>query len=176
MSESATIILSNGKTCLIDKCDVDLITLKSEKYPYQKNPQIIWREKKWNDKLSYAITMVRICADKWQMIRMHRLIMGITDPRIQVDHRDNDGLNNRRYNLRVASVHQNSMNTRPRKGTSKFKGVCFQKNKWRATIMHNYKSIGLGSFDSEFEAALAYDKKAKELFGEFARLNNPASI
>lgn len=66
------------------------------------------------------------------------------------------------------------MNREKQKGTSsKFKGVCWHKrdNGWRAYIRKDGKQLYLGLFTSEAEAACAYDVKAKELFGEFARLN-----
>ena len=56
------------------------------------------------------------------------------------------------------------------KTTSKYKGV-WKESKWRTGIRHNYKTIHLGSFETEAEAARAYNAKATELFGEFANLN-----
>ena len=104
--------------------------------------------------------------------RMHRLIM---KPNIweQVDHIDGNGLNNIRSNLRICSKQENHFNSKARHGTSCFKGVGLHKptQKWRARIRFNTQEIHLGLFNSETEAAKAYDQKAKELFGEFARLN-----
>lgn len=90
-----------------------------------------------------------------------------------VDHINHDTLDNRRCNLRVCTNQQNSMNQRPQAGkSSKYKGVS-KTIKYQASISYNGKSIHLGVFDDEIEAAKAYDVKAKELFGEFAYLNFP---
>lgn len=89
-----------------------------------------------------------------------------------VDHINGDGLDNRKSNLRFCTHQQNQMNSRGLKGSfSKYKGVFKYSNKYRASITHNRKMIHLGVFDTEIEASLAYDKKAVELFGYFAKLN-----
>lgn len=95
-------------------------------------------------------------------------------PGIMFDHKDCNSLNNQKENLRQASYSQNRANTVKRKGSysSKYKGVCkTQDNKWRATIGYNCMKINIGTFINEEVAALAYDAKAKELYGEFARTN-----
>jgi len=105
-------------------------------------------------------------------LSMHREIMG--EPKgMVVDHIDGNGLNNRRRNLRVCTSSQNHQNRRRTRGRSRYKGVCWEKrrNKWRAEIMLEGRHIDIGCFADEVEAARAYDKKAKELFGEFAYLN-----
>lgn len=93
----------------------------------------------------------------------------------EIDHRDANRLNNTRQNLRAVTVSQNQANQIPRPGTSKYKGVSWDASRglWRADIRHNYKRIPLGRFESEEDAARAYDQKALELFGEHARLNFP---
>lgn len=93
----------------------------------------------------------------------------------EIDHRDTNRLNNMRYNLRAVTGSQNQANQIPRPGTSKYKGVSWdsQRELWRADIRHNYKRIPLGRFVTEKDAAMAYDQKALELFGEYARLNFP---
>lgn len=112
-------------------------------------------------------------------IRMHRQIMGLDygDKR-QVDHINHDGLDNRRCNLRICSRAQNDWNRRKdtQKTTSKYKGVCkvLRNGKyyfWRARIVKNKKEYPLGDYKKETDAARAYDAKAIELFGEFARCN-----
>ena len=108
-------------------------------------------------------------------ISMHRLILDAPKG-LFVDHIDHDGLNNRKSNLRLCTRKQNRRNRRPKPGcTSKYKGVhwCKGRNKFRANIYLNKKAIHLGYFHDEIAAAKAYDKKAKELFGEFAYLNFP---
>lgn len=92
----------------------------------------------------------------------------------QLDHINGIRDDNRIENLRKCSQ---SENTRNRPGdsntSSKYKGVHWHKNnkRWRTTINYDGKRISLGCFSSEKEAAKAYDTKAKELYGEFARLN-----
>jgi hypothetical protein len=106
-------------------------------------------------------------------LRMSRVILGLTDPKIQGDHIDRNGLNNQRHNLRTANNQQNSINQIGCNKSSHYKGVYYNKEKrmFSAQIKHNYKSTHIGHFKDEIEAAKAYDKKAKELFGEFAYLN-----
>lgn len=91
-----------------------------------------------------------------------------------IDHKDGNPSNNTKTNLRgCLSNKSNLYNCKPQKGSSKYKGVRWHKqiNKWTAQIMYSRKSIYLGSFEDETEAAKAYDKAAKTYFGEFAYLN-----
>jgi len=91
-----------------------------------------------------------------------------------VDHIDGNGCNNTRSNLRFCTQSENAMNMRKQENTSSiYKGVSFSKQrvKWEAYIMINRKRIRLGYFDTEVEAAKAYNAKAIELFCEFANLN-----
>jgi hypothetical protein len=102
---------------------------------------------------------------------MHRLFAGA--PGMDVDHINGNGLDNRRCNLRPATRSQNNMNRAKRRGVSKFKGVSPKRGKWRAYLKTGKKQHNLGVFESEYDAARAYDVKAKEMFGEFARVNFP---
>lgn len=111
---------------------------------------------------------------KKPQIKMHRLILKITDSKTLVDHKDGNGLNNQKNNLRSSNKSQNGINRGPQKnGTSQYKGVSWiaKSNKWMAKITINRKQIYIGCFSDIIECAKAYDKKAKELFGEFAYLN-----
>lgn len=105
---------------------------------------------------------------------MHRAILGINS-KTKVDHKDGDGLNNQRQNIRVATTSQNGGNRRKqaKPTSSKFKGVCWHKRDkvWQVMIMANGKYTYVGFFQSEVEAAMAYNKAATSLFGEFAHLN-----
>jgi hypothetical protein len=108
-------------------------------------------------------------------ILMHRVLLN-APAGLLVDHRDGNGLNNRKANLRLCTHQENIYNQRPRLGaTSRFRGVCWRKTRRRyeARIQKDGKRYSLGSFADEIEAAVAYDIKAMELFGEFAYLNFP---
>ncbi len=109
-------------------------------------------------------------------IIMARFIMDAQKGQI-IDHKDHDTLNNQRSNLRVATVSLNGANRRKgRSNTSSlYKGVHWYTavGKWKAVIRKNGEAFFLGHFEDEVGAALAYDNKALELFGEFAHLNFP---
>ncbi len=108
-------------------------------------------------------------------LAMHRLITN-APKHLVVDHINHNGLDNRKENLRLCTRRQNNHNQRPRVGkTSRYKGVYWKKSakKFVAHIHTKAKKIWLGYFTDEIEAAKAYDKKARELFGEFAYLNFP---
>ena len=114
---------------------------------------------------------VRFC--KGKRVSMHRVILNAPDD-LQCDHMNHNGLDNRKCNLRLCTVAQNNHNRRPRKNaTSKYKGVSFDtyKKKWEAAIRIKSLRIHIGRFNYEQDAAIAYDFKAAELFGEFAFLN-----
>ncbi len=132
----------------------------------------------------------RVCQHKWHAVednngvvyaatyalrtRLHRFILGITDPKLQVDHEDHNGLNCQKNNLRRCSYGQNQSNRKKKNNcSSRYKGVYRVKrsNRWHAQIRVNYKSIHLGYFPSERGAALAYDTAALKYFGEFALCN-----
>ena len=127
---------------------------------------------KWHAiKMGNAYYAVR--SKKAQMILMHRVILGAVLKQ-QIDHRDHNGLNNQRDNIRLCSRAQNGMNRRKQKNTSsQYKGVCWDKQnkKWVAYIYYQGKGIHLGYFREEKDAARTYDNRAKELFGEFAETN-----
>ena len=108
-------------------------------------------------------------------IAMHREILGVADPKVFVDHKNGNGLDNRKDNLRMATNSQNQANRQKlRGGTSRYKGVCWNAklSRWQAGIKVNGKSFHLGLFASETDAANAYDKAARERFGEFAYTNS----
>jgi hypothetical protein len=95
---------------------------------------------------------------------MHRIILGVTDPTVEVDHKNNNGLDNRRGNLRLADRQSNNFNVRRRKdNTTGFRGVSRYKDKFRAEIQHGH----LGVFDTLEEAAAVYKVAAAERFGKF---------
>jgi HNH endonuclease len=105
--------------------------------------------------------------------------MGVTDPRVEVDHKSGDGLDNRRENLRICTSSQNQANRRKWQGTSsQFKGVGWVRRvgKWQAQLSVNRKGVHLGYFTDEVEAGMAYDSAAREHFGAFAFTNFPQVV
>jgi hypothetical protein len=103
---------------------------------------------------------------------MHRRIMGAPCG-VPVDHRDGDGLNNRRANLRLATAVQNAHNrTKQANNTSGYKGVRRIGKRWRADIMSNGITNALGVFDTPEQAYAAYCEAATHLHGDFARIDD----
>lgn len=156
--ETREIPLTRGLAAIVDAAD----------YPYLS--QFKWHAclfgRKW-----YAARKARKIDGTWTSVLMHREILDLADPSILVDHKDNNGLNNARLNLRPATQQQNLCN-RPatRKNTSGYKGVFWHKKagKWMAQIKGQGKLKYLGLFLTREEAAAAYDAAAQELHGEFA--------
>lgn len=105
-------------------------------------------------------------------VYMHRLVSGSKSSE-RADHRNWDGLDNRRRNVRAATPQQNGANSRPKTGSSRFKGVHRHAltGKWRAMICCGGRSIHIGLFLSQRDAAVAYNSMAKNKFGRFAALN-----
>lgn len=155
--------LSRGLVALVDDCD------------YARVSQFKWSA----DGNGYACRMVTIGHKDGKRIRrkimLHRFILD-APPDKQVDHRNHDLLDNRRGNLRLATVAQNRANARPvGGGTSSFRGVwCTARDEqWRAEIVIRGTRHHLGHFACEQQAAQAYDHAALAAWGEFAYLNFP---
>jgi len=113
--------------------------------------------------------------ERGKLILMHRQIMNPAEGMV-VDHIQGNRMDNTRANLRVCTLAQNNRNRTKHKGApSRFIGVYYnkQRGKWQALIRVDGKYKCVGSFDDEIEAARAYDHRAVELYGEFARLNFP---
>lgn len=138
------------------------------------------------DKLSsyrwYFNTRRYPITDIWQKdkqknkrVLLHRMVLGVTDSKIFVDHINHDVLDARKENLRVCSHKENNRNCvgqKSRKGL--YKGVYETKyNSWVAIIIVDSKSICIGTYYNQKDAALAYDKAAREHFKDFACLNFP---
>lgn len=106
---------------------------------------------------------------------LHSFSDGGSESNGLVDHRNTDSLDNRRANLRLATHSQNSCNSRRDKSNtySRYRGVSFskRKQKWFAAIRANGKKMWLGYFETEIDAARAYDAAAKKYHGEYATLN-----
>jgi hypothetical protein len=141
---------------------------------YERAKAHIWRMQKAKDRF-YVSTAIKNPDGKWRYMAMHRFIMGLTkDDRTLVDHRDGNGFNNRKSNLRLATTIQNAMNKKtPASNTSGYKGVWWDRDKerWKSEIKVDGKKICLGSFSDKRSAAKAYNSAARKYFGEFAKLN-----
>ena len=163
-----TIPIVPGEFALVDEIDFDLVC------------QYKWRASKRPTNIYVMTTIYDSITTLSRGILMHRLILQ-APLGTEIDHIDGNGLNNQRANLRYATRQQNNRNRKKHKcGSSQYKGVSLAAGsihtvkKWRATIYDTgRKKICLGTFETEIEAALAYDNRAKALFGAFARLNFP---
>jgi hypothetical protein len=106
--------------------------------------------------------------------KLSRIIMNINNPKIQVDHKFGDTLDNRKENLRICDNSQNQANKLTNKNNvSGYKGVSWyeQLKKWVVHIGYNNKQIHLGYFKNKIDAAKAYNEAALKYHGEFAKLN-----
>jgi hypothetical protein len=156
------VILTQGKVAIVD--DVDFVQLSKYKWCATYNP------------VRGIHTAIR--NGKGGSVYMHRQIMDAPKG-TDVDHINRNPLDNRRCNLRFATRSENLQNAPKRvNNTSGFKGViwCKSVNKWRAAIGFRGAKLILGYFDHKTEAAEAYDRKATELFGEFAFLNTAREL
>lgn len=116
--------------------------------------------------------------DRGRWVLMHANLCP-PDPGKQVDHRDGDSLNNRDSNLRQCSAAENMRNRLPRRiaTSSPFKGVSRAGNgRWQVHICVDFKRRCLGIFSCPVEGAIAYDRAAKSLHGEFARTNSSLGL
>lgn len=150
--------LTQGKVALVDDADFDY--LNQWKWYAQKDRN----------------TFYAVRRDGKKRMKMHRVILGLDyDDKCVPDHIDLNGLNNQRYNLRIATKGQNSVNRPPTKNSvSRYKGVSPMKKRWQVHIVKDGVQTYLGLYKSETEAAIAYNEAAKKLHGEFAYLNKIA--
>lgn len=149
--------LTQGLFAMVSDCDFEALNVHK------------WCAVKLNGRF-YATRKVN-----GKQLLMHRSILGLKSPKILCDHRNGNGLDNTRENIRNANHSQNNHNKgKQSNNTSGFKGVSFVKvsNKWRADIKVNGQGNYLGCFETPEEAAKAYDNAAKRLHGDFAQLNN----
>lgn len=127
---------------------------------------------KWHSSHGYAVR------DDWSTgkrihVRMHRIIVNCPDG-YEVDHINNNPLDNRKDNLRICLKTENNKNLKlPNTNKTGYKGVSFSKErkKYCAYISVGNKTKGLGRFNTAIEAANAYNKAAIFYYGEFANIN-----
>lgn len=149
----AVCLANTEEVALVDEADFDLVS----KYR--------WKLLRAPGGLKYAFSS--------KNLPLHRLL--IQDAPHHIDHINGNGLDNRRENLRLATARENAANSRMyRTNTSGYRGVHWNKErrKWVASIRDHQKKIHIGAFEHKYQAALAWNIRAKEVFGEFARLNN----
>lgn len=152
MDVEAYVVLTKGQLARVDPDDLDELG----KYC-------------WHAHVSTNGRYYARAGSKDGKVYMHRLLTGFPP---EVDHANDDSLDNRRFNLRTCSRSQNGANKgKQRHNTSGFKGVHLHKKKWQAKIAVNGVTFCLGVHASPQLAALAYDRKAREMFGEFAKTN-----
>lgn len=153
------ILLTQNKSTIVD----------DEDYEYLNQFKWCLNENKQRNHLSVSKRPTKKESTK----SMHRLIMN-AQPGEYVDHINRNPLDNRKCNLRLCSNSQNTMNRCiASNNTSGFKGVCFNKKekRWTSTVRTNGIRYFCGYHDTAIKAALAYDKKARELFKEFTYTN-----
>lgn len=146
--------LTKGQTALVSDCDYERVMQHS----WCMHPR------------GYAKARINK-----KYVLMHRWIMGVVD-NVDLDHINGIKTDNRRENLRICNQSQNNANSRLRTvNTSGYKGVGWSEyhQMFRARLMIHRKDIFLGYFNNPEEAARAYDKKAIEIYGEFALVNFP---
>lgn len=154
-----TIDLTQGKVAIVDDDDFEELS----KYKWYANKI---------KGVHYAMRNSPTDTRKYIKLLMHRSIMEARKEQ-QVDHINGNRLDNRKVNLRLCNNAENSWNRQRGRGLSKYKGIYFHKptQKWLARIMRNGHHYHIGLYKTEEEAARAYDRKARVLFGDFAYLN-----
>jgi hypothetical protein len=158
--------LTHDHFAIVDEVDVPLV----EGFTWGANIKGV------NGAHKYALSRVNHPQSRQRSIFMHRLIMEARDgpSDLLVDHRNGNGLDNRRSNLRWATSQQNLWNRTQCKAASGYWGVSkTPAGTWRVVFNHSGKPFRLGTFNTPEEAARAYDAKCLELRGEFAVLNFP---
>lgn len=151
--------LTQGKVALVDDEDFDWLNK--------------WKWCATKDRNTWYAVRAQWKNGKYIRIIMHRLILRAPCG-TETDHKDRNGLNNQRDNLRLATTVQNQQNKIKQRGlSSQYKGVSWRKDiaKWRVQIFIKGKRLYLGHFHSEKQAANAYDRAARKHFRKYARLN-----
>jgi hypothetical protein len=180
------------ETAIAKKQELEIKSAQMEKeYNFQQNNRPIERNKDQIAVIFVKDKEILVDDDQWHKFSslawdistdyarndgksMHKLIVNANENEV-VDHINRNPFDNRKLNLRSATDSQNAQNRTKTSGTSKFRGVALlPSNKFRASIKKDGVVYNLGHYDSEEVAAFVYDNKAKELYGEFAAINNMA--
>jgi hypothetical protein len=151
--------LTQGKVAIID--DEDFERVAAHKWQAAKNGNI-----------TYAVAFIGHRPLRVQ-VKMHRLIMGVTNPKILIDHKNGNGCDNQKQNLHVVSQSFNLRQTgkqcmkRGLQPSSQYKGICWVKSLkyWKASMRFNGQRFHCGYYNDEISAARAYDRKVVELIG-----------
>jgi hypothetical protein len=159
-----TIPLTQGKFAIVDDEDFEYLN------------QWKWHAVKMHN-LYYAAHVNVAYGSKRENVFMHRLILK-TPKGLFVDHRDRNGLNNQKDNLRNCTNQQNMQNRKiSYKNKYGYKGIQLVKSgRWIAHISVNGTNQHIGTYDTPEQAARAYDNKAVEIYGEFARTNFQTNV
>jgi hypothetical protein len=162
-----TIMLTRGYSALVDDSDFDFLS--------QWRWHVVISHSKHKTKVYAARNPGRGGCSKY--VLMHRVLMDASNTQ-KVDHKDGNGLNNQRLNLRLCSHSQNLHNTGlSASNSSGFKGVswCSCAKKWRARFVTNRKEHHLGLFNTKEAAAMAYDLAIVSARGDFSVTNESLS-
>ena len=159
--EVSAIKLTLGKFALVNTASLPLVL------------QYRWRAANHKHTYYAETTVRKLDGSGFTTLRLHQLLCQTEE----VDHIDGNPLNNSRKNLRVCTNAENNRNKAmsPKKNTSGYKGVRWNASagSWQARIRTAGKEMHIGVFASALHAAKAYDTKAMELHGKFAKLNFP---
>lgn len=152
--------LTQGYETLVD--DADYEELAKYSWYYKKSP---------DGKGGYAVRNSEYGKDKRRTtLRLHRQLMD-TPPGFETDHANGNKLDNRRSNLRIVTKNQNQWNRRKQRGSSRYKGVSWNKQnqRWHVSLQLNGKKVWLGYYRTEEEAGEAYKAGVSKFFGKYGR-------
>ena len=168
MTDVVTVALTAEFSTTLDRRDYERLFVPDE----MGVPTVRWGVRVAKSGVVHVIRGGRRRNGTHGVIYLHREVVEAPDD-IKIDHRDTNGLNNTRANLRTATASQNAANQRKTRGTSRYKGVYKpRRGGWVAQIGAGRRHFYLGSFATEEDAARAYDRAAVALFGEYARPND----
>lgn len=162
---SCLIPLTLGYWAIVDADDAPHLASYSWQAIVHKDKGLVYAQRMYKDK-----------AGKARASKMHRQILGLSDGKILVDHKNGNGIDNRKENLRTCTTFENARNAKPKNGR-RFKGVrlCEATSRWHAYIGGGVNRIYLGTYSTEEAAAAAYNKAATHIYRDFARTNDVPS-